>query len=85
MATDNFNPLTELDNNKRYKATAQNVFGDVVEVVSTANCPDSSYGFQHWVSKDGESFGQITLINPFYSVSSISEITEEEAEAFFEE
>jgi len=74
--------ITELDNTKRYRAKVRSVlaadFGDdpedYVEVESSCDCPDSSYGLQHWVDDDGNSYGQITLTNPLYHVFDIEEI-----------
>jgi hypothetical protein len=78
------NPLNDLDNGKQYAAKVRNLFGDEVDVVSSSDTPASSYGLQHWIDTDGNSYGQITLQNPFYEIYEIQEITQEQAEAFFE-
>ena len=69
--------MTSLDNSKRYRAKIRNLFGDEVDVVSSCDTPASSYGLQHWIDEDGNSYGQITLQNPFYEVFDIEEIPED--------
>jgi hypothetical protein len=77
--------ITSLDNSKRYRAKVRNLFGDCVNVVSSCDTPASSYRLQHWVDEDGNSYGQITLPSPFYDISEIREISEDEADSFLEE
>jgi hypothetical protein len=80
-----FDILTPLDNSKRYRAKVRSVlasnFGDdpdeFIEVTSSCDCPDSSYGLQYWIDEDGASYGQITLSNPFYEVFDIEELPED--------
>jgi hypothetical protein len=76
--------ITNLNNSKRYRAKIRSIlaanFGDdpteFIEVESSCDCPDSSYGLQHWIDADGHSFGQITLQHPFYEFFDVKEIPE---------
>jgi len=75
--------MRDIDNTKRYQAKVHSITmadDESVEVVSSTDTPDSSYGLQHWVDKNGNSYGQIDLINPLYHVFDIEETTEEEAD-----
>lgn len=38
--------------------------GDIVDVYATTESPDSSYGLQAWMDKDGNSYGQIQFVAP---------------------
>jgi hypothetical protein len=90
MSNENQPPFSGLSNSKRYRARIRPVplptFDDNewIEVASTTNSPDSSYGLQCWVSQDGVSYGQITLHNPLYELADIREVSDEEADAWLE-
>lgn len=76
-----------LDNTKRYRARIRSAIAeDWVEVASTANSPDSSYGLQCWVAQDGTSYGQISWmhLNPLYEIADVREVFDEEADAWLE-
>lgn len=48
------------------KAKLRNMITDeIVEVHSTTNSPDSSYGFACWVDDEGNSYGQCQFGAPF--------------------
>jgi len=48
------------------KATLQNLItGETVNVHSTTDSPDSSYGLECWVDDAGESYGQCQFGAPF--------------------
>lgn len=77
------------DNSKRYKATLHNTLPamfntDDVEVFSTRHHPNSSYGQQVWIDKDGNSYGQINMPMIGWDIIKVDEVTEEEADSFFE-
>lgn len=79
--------LNIIDNNRRYKATLKSTLpgpfaGDEVEVVSTTATPASSYGMQHWVDRDGNPYGQITLPLLGWDIVKLDAITDEEADAW---
>ena len=79
--------MSLIDNSRRYKATLVSTLpgpfaGDQVVVHSTCNTPASSYGRQHWVDDDGNAYGQIDLPLLGWDITSLDEISEEEAEAW---
>lgn len=39
--------------------------GKIIHVKATTDSPDSSYGLECWVDKDGNSYGQIQFGAPF--------------------
>jgi hypothetical protein len=87
MAKQQFITPEEIDNSKQYRAKVRSIlaanFGDedeIIEVESSCDTPDSSYGLQHWVNADGNSYGQITLQSSFYEVFDIEEIIEDSEE-----
>jgi len=48
------------------KAKLKNILnGNVVDVYSTTDSPDSSYGLECWVDNDGNSYGQCQFGAPF--------------------
>lgn len=53
------------------------VNGESVEVHSTTEHPDSSYGQPVWVDDEGQAYCQVNMPNPFYEI----EIIEEDEEA----
>jgi len=79
-----------IDNNLRYRATLKSTLpgpfaGDEVEVVSTADTPASSYGQQHWVDRNGNAYGQITLPLLGWDITKLDAISDEEADAWLNE
>lgn len=62
------------------KAKLENLTtGEIVEVHSTTDSPDSSYGLECWVDAQGRSYGQCQFMAPFgYR---LVEITDDQDEA----
>lgn len=50
-----------------------NITGKVVEVTSTTDHPDSSYGKAVWVDENNVAYTQVGMESPFYSVEIIEE------------
>lgn len=48
-----------------------NITGKVVEVTSTTDHPDSSYGKAVWVDENNVAYTQVGMESPFYSVEII--------------
>ena len=49
------------------------VNGESVEVHSTTEHPDSSYGQPVWVDNEGQAYCQVNLQNPFYEIEIIED------------
>jgi len=62
------------------KAKLKPLFEDrIIEVHSTTDSPDSSYGLPCWVDDDGQSYGQCQFGAPFgFEFVGYIEMTEEE-------
>lgn len=45
-----------------------NFNGEEIEVTSTTNHPESSYGKAVWVDKEGNAYCQVGIEAPFYTV-----------------
>ena len=48
-----------------------NITGKVVEVTSTTDHPDSSYGKAVWVDENNVAYTRVGMESPFYSVEII--------------
>lgn len=55
------------------KAILTNVNGEEIEVYSTTEHPDSSYGKEVWVDDNDKAYCQVGLEAPFYSVKIIEQ------------
>ncbi len=47
--------------------------GESVEVYSTTEHPDSSYGKPVWVDEKGQAYCQCNLPNPFYDIEIVED------------
>lgn len=50
-----------------------NITGETIQVVSTTDHPDSSYGKAVWVDENNVAYTQVGMESPFYSVEIIEE------------
>lgn len=64
------------------KARIRNIMtGEVIDVYSTIDSPDSSYGMACWVDENKQSYGQVQFGAPFgFELLEVFEEKEEESE-----
>lgn len=50
-----------------------NFNGEEIEVTSTTNHPESSYGKAVWVDKEGNAYCQVGMEAPFYTIITVND------------